>query len=326
MMSRPVSKPIRKDYSGMSFSARYLSAVLLAILSLSGSLRAQSTTKESAKVSPGSISGRVTINGKGVPGAPIGLRKGDNSTPFEGYQRITTDQDGFYRIPNLTTGSYSILVSAPAFVPEARDNSKEKIVLVGYGENVEGINFALVRGGVITGRVTDADGRPVIEQQVNVYVAAMFEQRVQRTIYPAGSAQTDDRGIYRVFGLLPGRYKVAVGRSDDQMSVTYDRSRSIYKQVFHPDVSEQAKATIVEVGEGGEANNIDITVGRTVQTFRASGQLVDERPASAKSSVWASAPAPAKTRVRQQSCDGKQSRRVCCRGTGSGPVFAVPVS
>ena len=189
----------------MSFSARYLSAVLLTILSLSALLCAQTTTKETAKVSTGSISGRVTIKDKGVPGAAIGLRKGDNSTPFEGYTRITTDADGFYRIPNLTAGSYSILVSAPAFVAEAGDNSKQKTVLVGDGENVEGINFALVRGGVITGRVTDADGRPVIEQQVNVYVAAMFEQRVQRTIYPTGSAQTDDRGIYRVFGLPPGR-------------------------------------------------------------------------------------------------------------------------
>src|ERR1051326_7705199 len=110
----------------MSFSARYLSAVLLTILSLSALLCAQTTTKETAKVSTGSISGRVTIKDKGVPGAAIGLRMGDNSTPFEGYTRITTDPDGFYRIPNLTAGSYSILVSAPAFVSEARDNSKQR--------------------------------------------------------------------------------------------------------------------------------------------------------------------------------------------------------
>jgi hypothetical protein len=94
---------------------------------------------------------------------------------------------------------------------------------------------------------------------------------------PVELATTDDRGIYRVFGLSPGRYKVAVGRSDNEMNVTYNQPRNIfYKQVFHPDVSDQAKATIVEVNEGGEANNIDITVGRMVQTFSASGQLVDE--------------------------------------------------
>jgi len=61
------------------------------------------------------------------------------------------------------------------------------------------------------------------------------------------------------------------------MNVTYNQSRNVfYTQVFHPNVSDQAKATVIEVGEGGEANNVDITVGHTLQTYSASGQLVDE--------------------------------------------------
>jgi protocatechuate 3,4-dioxygenase beta subunit len=259
----------------MSFSAPYLAVVLLTILSLSASLFGQSTTKETAKVPRGSISGRVTIKDRGVPGIAIGWRKGDVYTPFEPYQKTTTDQDGFYRISNLAPGSYSLMAAAPAYV--VSDTGRQKGVLVGEDENVEGINFSLVRGGVITGRVTDADGRPVIEQQVNVYQAEMYEQKVQRQIYAAGSVQTDDRGIYRLFGLNAGRYKVAVGRSDDELNVTYSQQRNIsYKQVFHPDVTDQAKATVVEVSEGGEANNIDITVGRVVQTFSATGLVVDE--------------------------------------------------
>ena len=259
----------------MSFSAPYLAAVLLTILSLSASLFGQSTTKETAKVPRGSISGRVTIKDRGVPGIAIGWRKGDVYTPFEPYQKTTTDQDGFYRISNLAPGSYSLMAAAPAYV--VSDTGRQKGVLVGEDENVEGINFSLVRGGVITGRVTDADGRPVIEQQVNFYQAEMYEQKVQRQIYAAGSVQTDDRGIYRLFGLNAGRYKVAVGRSDDELNVTYSQQRNIsYKQVFHPDVTDQAKATVVEVSEGGEANNIDITVGRVVQTFSATGLVVDE--------------------------------------------------
>jgi len=261
----------------MRFSAPYSAAVLLTILSLSASLCAQSTTKETAKVPRGSISGRVTIKDRGVPGVAIGLRKGDGFSPSEPYQRTTTDQDGVYRISNLAPGSYSITAAVPAFVMSDTKENRMKNVLVGEDENVEGINFALVRGGVITGRVTDADGRPVIEQQVNVYPAEMYEQRVQRSIYAVGSVQTDDRGIYRVFSLSAGRYKVAVGRSDDEMSVTYSPGRNnSYKQVFYPDVSDQAKATVVEVSEGSEANNIDITVGRAGQTFSASGQIVDE--------------------------------------------------
>jgi hypothetical protein len=261
----------------MRFSTPYLAAVLLTILSLSASLYAQSTTKETAKASRGSISGRVTIKDRGVPGVAIGLRKGDMFTPSEPFQRTSTDQDGFYRISNLAPGSYSITAGAPAFVMSDAKENRFKTVLVGDDENVESVNFALVRGGVITGRITDADGRPVIEEQVNVYPAEMYAQRVQRSIYAVGSVQTDDRGIYRVFSLSAGRYKVAVGRSDDELSVTYNQGRSnSYKQVFYPDVTDQAKATIVEVSEGSETNNIDITLGRASQTFSASGQLVDE--------------------------------------------------
>ena len=261
----------------MRFSTPLFSAVVLTILSLSASLCAQSTTKATAKVPRGSISGQVTIKDRGVPGVAIGLRKGDVFMPSEPYQRTTTDQDGFYRISNLAPGSYSIIAAVPAFVMSDAKENRMKSVLVGDDENVEGINFALVRGGVITGRVTDVDGRPVIELQVNVYPAELYEQRVQRSIYAVGSVQTDDRGIYRVFSLSAGRYKVAVGRSDDEMNVTYSSGRNnSYKQVFYPDVTDQAKATVVEVSEGSETNNIDITVGRAGQTFTASGQLVDE--------------------------------------------------
>src|SRR5690242_18594769 len=114
----------------MSFSTPCLSALLLTILSPSASLCAQSTTAPATNVSPGSISARVTANDKSVPGVAIGLRKGDAYTQFEGYQRSNTDQDGFYRLANVAAGAYSVVVAAPAFVPDPRDTNKQKTVLV----------------------------------------------------------------------------------------------------------------------------------------------------------------------------------------------------
>lgn len=258
----------------MCFSVRYLAVVLFALLSLAVSLCAQTTTKQATKVPRGSVSGRVTIKDKGAPGVAIGLRKGEGAYR-EPYVRATTDQDGFYHIGNLAPGSYTITTSAPAYVM-GDVNNVYKVVLVGEDENVEDINFALVRGGVITGRVTDADGRPAIEQQVNVFQADVFtKQFPERAIFPVGQAQTDDRGIYRVFGLTPGRYKVASGRTDEALGTSYGQERTAYKQVFHPDTSESAKAAVIEVTEGSEANNVDITLGRVMQTFSVSGLIVD---------------------------------------------------
>jgi protocatechuate 3,4-dioxygenase beta subunit len=261
----------------MSFSARSLPIIVLILVSVAVPLKAQSSTKAAIKSPRGTVSGRVTIKEKGAPGITVGLRKSDGTTPFEPYLKATTDQDGVYRITNVPAGSYDITPSALAFVLAQTPTPRGKTVIVAEDENVEGINFALVRGGVITGRITDADGRPLIQQQVDIFRAEGFDQRSQqqRQIFPSGNAQTDDRGIYRIFGLAAGRYKVASGRGDDAYSGVVQSGRALYKQVFHPDVSDQAKATIIEVSEGSEATNVDIALGSTVQTFSVSGRVVD---------------------------------------------------
>lgn len=270
----------------MSFSARYLPAVLLTILSLPTLLWAQAASKQQpAKAPRGSISGRVTIKEKPAIGVVVSLRKTERTDPFELALRATTDQDGNYRIVNVPPGSYEVTPSAPAFVPSDLKEIRTKTVLVGEDENIENINFALVRGGVITGKVTDADGRPIIQHQVNIFRVETVEQQQQgqqqlRQAFPNAGGQTDDRGIYRVFGLMPGRYKVAVGRSEELLNQSFGGpQRSTYQQVFHPDVTDQAKATVIEVGEGTEAKDIDVTLGRALQTFSVSGRVVDDKDA-----------------------------------------------
>ena len=258
----------------MSFSGRYLPAVLLACLSLTVSLFAQSTTKQTSKAPRGSVSGRVTIKDKGAAGVVIGIRKSEDYARLEFFLRATTDQDGFYRVTNVAAGTYEAFPSAPGFVNT--DETWAQSVIVGEDENVEGINFALVRGGVITGRVTDADGRPAIEQPISLYMVGLGEQQQQpRRMVPSSTDQTDDRGMYRLFGLRPGRYKIAAGRGDDMNSGNFANTRASYQQVFHPDATDPVKATIIEVSEGSEAKNVDITLARPLQTFSVSGRVID---------------------------------------------------
>jgi protocatechuate 3,4-dioxygenase beta subunit len=258
----------------MSFSGRYLPAVLLTCLSLTVSVFAQSTTKQPIKAPGGTVSGRVTFKDKGAAGVTVGIRKSEDYTRFDPFLRATTDQDGFYRITNVAAGAYEAFPSAPGFVNT--DDMWAKSVIVGEGENVENINFALVRGGVITGRVTDADGKPLIEQPLNLYMVGPNEPQERPTrMNPSSTTQTDDRGIYRLFGLRPGRYKIAAGRGDDGSPGNFTNTRATYRQVFHPDATDPTKATIIEVREGSEANNVDITLGRPLQTFSVSGRVID---------------------------------------------------
>ena len=266
----------------MRSSARTAIPAVLALLCLAASLFAQSPGKQpAAKTAGGTVSGKVTIKDKPAAGVLVVVRKSENAgNPWESISRAVTDQMGGYRLTNLGPGSYSVEVRTPAYI--AADAANRKSVVITEDDNVEGIDFSLVRGGVITGKVTDADGRPVIQQQVEIYRAETLDLRTQqpqgpqqpRPLYPARTAHTDDRGIYRMFGLTPGKYKVSAGRSENS-SPSFSLSPIIYTQVFHPASPDPAKANVIEVSEGSEAINIDIALGGTVQMFTVSGRIIN---------------------------------------------------
>lgn len=251
-------------------SARSAVPVLITVLCFATTLLAQTP----AKTPRGSISGRITIKDKPAAGVMVGLRRYEGLNPFESLPKAFTDQDGVYHITNVTAGSYHVITATPAYVSTQSDYNVQPVV-VNEDENVDGVNFSLVRGGVITGKVTDADNRPVIQMRVDIFRADQLDRQAPvRQVYPVNSAMTDDRGIYRVFGLVPGKYKVAAGRTEES-SNGFNTSPRMYRQVFHPEVSDSAKATTIEVSEGSEAKDVDITLGRTMQTFSVSGHVIN---------------------------------------------------
>lgn len=240
--------------------------------------QASSQTKPIKKVPAGSISGRITLQGKGKAGIVVGLGTGQGGPQAGPLFKATTDADGNYRITEVPAGFYHVAPMAPNFVvPDVNMNPygpRGKALELAEGEIVEDIDFSIARGAVITGKVTHADGRPVVEERIT----ATFEEQIN----PRGSLyfqslpfQTDDRGIYRIYGLLAGRYKVSVGQADDAFFTTVNRGRPAFERVFYPDVSNANEAKVIELTEGGEATNIDITVGKNIQGFAATGVIVD---------------------------------------------------
>ncbi|HET6976338.1 MAG TPA: carboxypeptidase regulatory-like domain-containing protein [Pyrinomonadaceae bacterium] len=218
-----------------------------------------------AKGATASISGKVTIRNKPLPGIVVIARDQDRGGD-RGRYRATTDQTGNFRIPNLPPGSYQIAPISRSFVRE-RDLFMKSLVIE-EGDTIEGINFAMVRGGVITGKVIDSDGKPMIEEQV--FLMPLERPYVPLMQYNTGIV-TDDRGVYRAFGLPQGKYKVYVGQSDNRLPGGPNQHR----QTFHPSAADAAEASVVEVTEGGEAKNIDITLDRPVKGYKVTGRIVD---------------------------------------------------
>ena len=243
-----------------------------------------SQTQNPKKPRAASVSGRVTLHGKGAGGIVVGVRGSDLS--MSPAARSTTDGDGNYRITEIQPGRYQValLSSAYTFSSEDLAGARTKTLLLEEGEDVSGIDFSVIRGGVITGRITDADGRPVIEERVTLFSEqpGSLERAGQTNPSPkfqifnpnnVTGMQTDDRGVYRIYGLVPGRYKIAAGLAENYPS--YGGRRTTYKQTFFPDAAKAEDATIIELAEDAEARNIDITLGRTLPGFMASGKIVD---------------------------------------------------
>ncbi|HEX6183566.1 MAG TPA: carboxypeptidase-like regulatory domain-containing protein [Pyrinomonadaceae bacterium] len=226
---------------------------------------------------PASVTGRVTDGERGVAGITVTLISTDPAQRFRAAARARTDGEGRYLLQNVAPGRYQIMPYAPAFVVQGLTDSYPpgRPLMLLAGDEVKDIDFRVERGGVITGRVTDADGNPVISEAVQI---APFEvtnnRQPPRNPFDQRDQMTDDRGVYRIYGLQPGRYRVSVGQSgEDSGAVSFGR-RKIFRRTYHPDVTDQAQARIVEVKAGGETENVDITLGKPLKTFKASGRFV----------------------------------------------------
>lgn len=248
--------------------------LLLMGLTLSAPVSAssQSVSSPSREVNAtGTIAGRVTIAGKPAANIPVAVMPDPQRALRERFVgSSTTDADGHFQITHVPAGQFYVMAVAPVFYNEAEGDNYPggSAVTLADGETVEDIHLALRRGGVITGRVTAETGRPLIQE--HIYLYRVNPQNAKHDQYNRNYAimQTDDRGVYRLYGLPPGRYLVSAGMPVGRGgSTSMGRGNSYYPQTFYPGVGDEAKAGEVEVTEGGEATGVDIALGHAEKAY-----------------------------------------------------------
>jgi len=248
-------------------------AACLSLALLSGIFCAAAHAQAAA---PASVAGRVTDGERAVPGLVVALLLNEPPQRFRTVARARTDAEGRFLLAGVAPGRYQILPYAPAYVVQGLTSEYPpgRPLTLLAGEEVKDLDFRVERGGVITGRVTDADGNPVVAEVVQAASTDPNAPQQPRASFDMRDQATDDRGVYRLYGLPAGRYRVSVGSSGENMGAVSFGRRRIFRRTFHPDAAEEAGARIVEVRPGEEADEVDITLGRALKTYRAKGRIV----------------------------------------------------
>ena len=211
----------------------------------------------------GQISGVVVSAQTGEPlkGARLTIMLQYASIPRRPLERATRSGfDGTFHLTDVPPGRYYFACKKSGYEAGSGPSGH---VDVGDGEAVEGMVIQLRLSAVIAGRVVDSDGEPLPLAQVQAYRQTFGREGAR--LRPAGTSMTDDRGMYRIFRLEPGKYVVGL-RPLNELS---PRGELVYAYAgsFYPNAVSATEAAVLTVGWGQELGNIDLRVTAAPRTL-----------------------------------------------------------
>jgi hypothetical protein len=169
--------------------------------------REPASTQAIAPAGTAVVAGFVLIAGTGQPArrARVNLSAMDAGAS----RTATTDDQGQFSIAKLPAGRYSLSASKPGHINvsygQVKPGRPGTPIQLADGQRFDA-RLQMYKGGVLTGTVLDENAEAVPGTPVRVMRYVI--QSGQRTLQQSGNGTTDDRGIYRVYGLQPGGYLV----------------------------------------------------------------------------------------------------------------------
>lgn len=246
---------------------------------------ARDTRPRTTATATASISGTVTSD----EAQPRKLRRArvtlNGAAMDTGGRTVITDDEGRYRFTGLPSGQYSLIAVKDGYI-SARYGSNRPLRTFNPMRMTTGLSlesgdtltadFRLARGAVITGVVTDTDGRP----EEGVIVAAASYQFIsgvpeRRLSVASPLLRTDDRGVYRLYGLRAGEYIVSAQAPNQYATLkpsTTDGRSVATTPVYFPSATDVTAATLIKVAAGDERTGVDIQM-RYVPTATVAGTV-----------------------------------------------------
>jgi hypothetical protein len=225
-----------------------------------------------------------------------------------------SDANGKFRLPDLPPGTYRLFgvrngFSSQEYGQRSRGGIGTQLT-VAKGEVLKNILFRLVPAATLTGRITDAAGQPLALAGVTL-LRSTYDEHGRRQLIPAKSAQSDDRGEYRLFWIPAGHYFLSavpapsVADSIAGMEIGFDvrfsgaprpdssdlvagviRNQAVVSLssalTYYPSTVDVSRAVPIDVRPGDELAALDIRMDPQPM-FRIRGHVFDEKGRPARS-------------------------------------------
>jgi protocatechuate 3,4-dioxygenase beta subunit len=178
---------------------------------------------------------------------------------------IRTNVYGAFETPPLPSGAYLVSVSRRGFAAAQYGQKRWKapgIPVILEESQATFLNIRLPRFGSVTGTIFDENEVGLPEHDVVIYRNTRPPQLVTRV-------KTDDRGMYRIAGLEPGRYLIrTVGKEYEEGG---------YLPTFYKEVTVLDQAYQIEVDIDRETSDVNVRP-RPGQLFTVAGQAIVSSP------------------------------------------------
>jgi Carboxypeptidase regulatory-like domain len=193
---------------------------------------------------------------------------------------VSTNTQGRFEMKNVAAGLYRVSATRAGYLTvqygQRRPREEGSTVQVDDGQVLEHIDFALPRGGVFAGRITDESGEPY--PGVRVEALELRYRGGRRVPFPTGGATTDDLGQFRIGGLPPGTYYLGATSSETWLGPAKDTYG--YAYTYFPGVTaEQVQAMSVTLAQ--QRTDLDFSL-RASRTSRLSGRVLSASGESAQ--------------------------------------------
>jgi hypothetical protein len=218
-------------------------AIMLALFVWTANCPGQQSSGAKTSVTTGTITGRV-VNSSGEPLAGASIY----ASALSGNARranVTTDSHGDFKIDGLEPGLYAIFATLPGYISVQRATGDAP----NYYRLGDAVNITMSKGGVITGTVTGPNG-PLVGVGVFATRVRDADEKKLSVSFPGGfERRTDDRGMFRMYGLPPGAYIIMATRP--RLGTILPSAYDFDVPTFYPSGTRDTAAEIV-LREGDE--------------------------------------------------------------------------